>query len=168
MSILTDLLARVQGVNEGLRTGELVRDALFSRSADVMEMQQRQLLAGKRPDGSDIAPAYSEDLKPSGYFHSVESAGRYAAWKQTLSYPYSVQRNADSPNLYINGKFYDELAVDFGTDAVGIIATTAYASGIMAKYANAFGLSSENWNTVFSERGALEDLMNELKSRLYG
>lgn len=168
MSILTDLLARVQGVNEGLRTGELVRDTLFSRSADVMEMQQRQLLAGKRPDGSDIRPSYSEDLKPTGHFYSVESAGRYAAWKQSLSYPYAAQRNADSPNLYINGKFYDELAVEFGSDAVGIVATTPYAVGIMAKYADAFGLSPESWNTIFSERGALADLMTEIKSRLYG
>lgn len=168
MSILTDLRQRVQRVNDGLGSGALIREALSGREGDILEMQQRQLLAGKTPDGEDIRPLYTEDLKPGGHFYTVESAKRYAAWKDTLNYPYTVSRNSLAPNLYINGKFHSELGVRLGTDTVGIAADTPYAAGIMAKYAGAFGLSAESWAAVFRERGALEALMNEVKRTIYG
>ena len=169
MGILNDLLTRVQSVNDGLQTGELVRDAVITHPDDILDLQREQLFEGKASNGDDIHPYYSEDLKPSGYFYSVESAGRYAAWKKSgINYPYSVDRNPDSPNLYINGRFHDELGVQFGVDAVGIVGTTGYAKNIIAKYGiNTFGLMMEKWMVIFVERGAYNELMNEIKQRLY-
>lgn len=170
MGILDTLRAKVQTVQDGLTDGALVRDVVQRHGDDIMEFQRRQLLQGLNSSGEDIRPYYSEDLQPGGYFKSRESAGRYAAWKGTLSYPYSVSgRNPDAPNLYINGKFHSELAVHFGADSVVVEAETLYAAGIVAKYGlGTFGLMAANWNAIFAERGGLAELMNEIKSILYG
>lgn len=167
---MTDLRARVAGVYDGLRTGEMVRNAVVMHGDDIMELQRMQLFEGKAASGEDIRPYYSEDLKPGGYFYSVESAGRYAAWKQDgIRYPYTANRNPDAPNLYINGRFHDEIGVEFGAESVGIVPLTPYAAGIVAKYGMAtFGLMAKNWLAVFEEYGAYNELMNEIKSRLYG
>lgn len=168
MSILSDLLNRVKSIESGLQSGSLVRDVLVGRGNQILDLQKKQLFEGKASSGEDIRPFYSEDLKPDGYFYTVESAGRYAAWKQSLNYPYQANRNPDAPNLYIVGKFHSELGVDFGVDAVGIVPTTIFASGIMAKYGmNTFGLMMSNWLAIFVDDGAYNDLMNEIKSVLY-
>lgn len=169
MDILNDLRTRVQSVQNGLQTGGLVRNIVMLHEGDILELQRIQLFEGKAGNGEDIRPYYSEDLKPMGYFHSVESAGRYAAWKRDgISYPYSVQRNPDAPNLYINGKFHSELGVEFGTDSMAIIGTTAFAVGIIAKYGiQTFGLMMAKWMVIFQERGGYAELMQEIKSWLY-
>lgn len=168
MDILTDLLNRVLTVQAGLESGSLVREILVSRRDEIIEEQRIQLLEGKGSDGDDLHPFYSEDLKSNGgYFHSVQSAGRYAAWKQDLDYPYSVSRNPDAPNLYITGKFHDELGVDFGPDSIAIVGLTAYAQRIMAKYGvSAFGLNAEHWDTVWSN-GGYDDLLESVKQILF-
>lgn len=169
MSILTDLRQRVEIVYDGLRTGETVRNVIVQYAGDILDLQKEQLFEGKAASGEDIRPYYSEDLKPRGYFHSVESAGRYAAWKQTgINYPYTAQRNPDAPNLYINGRFHSEIGVQFNTDSIGIVPTTMSAAGIMAKYGiNTFGLMMSNWMVIFVQRGAYYELMQQIKQRLY-
>lgn len=168
MDILTDLLNRVLTVQAGLESGSLVREILVARRDEIIEEQRIQLLEGKGSDGEDLHPFYSEDLKANGgYFHSVQSAGRYAAWKQDLDYPYSVSRNPDAPNLYITGKFHDELGVDFGPDSIAIVGLTTYAQRIMAKYGvSAFGLNAEHWDTVWSN-GGYDDLLESVKQILF-
>lgn len=152
-------------VRDGLE--EMVRSTLMRHDEDVMELQRMQLFQGKDSSGEDLRPYYSEDLKPTGYFHSVETARRYAAWKQQT--PYSAQRNPDAPNLYINGKFHSELGVNFGGRSVTVVGTTPYARTIVAKYGlDKFGLTEENWNALFQERGAYEELMNEIIMTIYG
>ena len=170
MGILNDLRARVAGVDDGLRTGELVRNAIVKHPDDILELQKLQLFQGLAANGQDIRPYYTEDLKPGGYFYTVESAKRYSAWKENgINYPYSVQRNPDAPNLYINGRFHDELGVQFNAQSVGIVGTTGYSKGIIAKYGiNTFGLMMANWMVVFVERGAYNEMMDELRIRLYG
>lgn len=169
MGILEDLRNRVRMVNDGMETGAMVRNVIVQHQDDILELQKMQLFQGLAANGQDIRPYYSEDLKPSGYFHSVESAGRYAAWKQDgIRYPYTVNRNPNAPNLYINGKFHSELGVQFAADTVGVVPTTPYAAGIMAKYGiNTFGLMMSNWMVIFVARNAYNELMQELKTRLY-
>ena len=169
MGILNDLLGRVRTVNDGLLTGSLVRDVLVSHPDDILELQRIQLFEGKAANGEDIRPYYSEDLKPNGYFYSVETAGRYADWKLNgINYPYTANRNPDAPNLFINGRFHDELGVQFLSDAVGVVPVTPYASGIVAKYGiNTFGLMMQKWAQIFTDYGAYYELMQQIKSRLY-
>ena len=169
MGILNDLRARVQSVNDGLESGELIRNVIVQHPDDIMELQLQQLFSGKASNGQDIRPYYSEDLKPSGYFHSVESAGRYAAWKRDgISYPYQANRNPDAPNLYINGRFHSELGVQFGADNVAVVPLTPYAANIVAKYGlNTFGLMVSNWTIIFVQRGAYNELLEQLRQRIY-
>lgn len=169
MDILTDLRARVRTVNDGLMTGTLIRDVVVAHPDDILELQRIQLFEGKAASGEDIRPYYSEDLKPNGYFYSVETAGRYADWKLTgINYPYTANRNPDAPNLFINGRFHDELGVQFLADSVGIVPLTPYAAGIVAKYGmNTFGLMAQKWSQLFYEFGAYNELMNFIKLRLY-
>lgn len=169
MGILNELRTRVQTVNDGLQSGELVRNAIVRHPDDILELQLQQLFSGLASSGKEIRPYYSEDLKPSGFFHSVESAGRYADWKLNgISYPYEANRNPDAPNLYINGRFHDELGVQFTADTVGVVPTTPYSAKIVAKYGiNTFGLMMANWMVVFIERGAYNELMQEIKNQLY-
>ncbi len=169
MGILDDLLSRVEAVNAGLQSGALVRDVIVRHREDILELQRIQLLQGLSSSGEDIRPYYSEDLKPKGRFYSVESAGRYAAWKRdAIAYPYSVERNPDAPNLYVDGTFHSELGVEFGFDALSVRGTTPYSREIVAKYGlGTFGLMADKWNELFAERGALAELMQEIKSQLY-
>lgn len=169
MGILEDLRMRVGNVDAGLRSGGIIRDVVVRHADDILDYQKRQLFEGKASSGEDLRPYYSEDLKPTGYFHSVESAGRYAAWKlEGIRYPYSARRNPDAPNLYINGKFHDELGVRFTATAVGIVGTTPYAAAIMAKYGiNSFGLMKSYWSAIFTEKNGYNELMLVIKTRLY-
>lgn len=166
-SILNTLLARVTEVQVGLQNGSLIRDVLLLRQEDILQAQRIQLLKGKDSGGEDIRPFYSEDIKPEGYFHSVESAGRYSAWKQDLSYPYTVDRNPDAPNLYINGRFHRELGAEFGTDELGIVGLTGKAQAIIAKYGkDTFGLNSESWESIW-ESGSYDQLLTNIQQLLY-
>lgn len=172
MGILEDLLTRVQQVNDGMKTGAMIRDVIVQHPDDIMELQREQLFAGLAASGKDIRPYYTEDLKPGGYFRSAESAKRYATWKATgISYPSlgGFSRNINAPNLYINGKFHSELDVQFNAQTVSIIGRTTYAKGIIAKYGrNTFGLMASNWGVIFVERGAYDELLNNIKTILYG
>ena len=170
MGLLDDLRNRVQSVADGLQTGEIIRDVIVKHPDDILELQKLQLFQGKAADGQDIRPYYSEDLKPGGYFYSVETAKRYAEWKVSgINYPYSVDRNPDAPNLYINGRFHDELGVQFDAETVGIVGTSGYSKDIIAKYGlQTFGLTPDNWGVIFAERGAYNELMEVLRTRLYG
>ena len=161
------LTQNVRALRDGMSA--LIGEVVQQHEQDIIEYQRIQLLEGKNSDGEDMRPYYTEDLKPDGYFNSRESAGRYAAWKESLSYPFSVSRNHNAPNLYISGRFHDELGIRFLDDGVEVVPKTMYAAGIMAKYGrNAFGLSMEKWNEVFMERGIKDEIIMSFKRRIYG
>lgn len=166
--MLDELLSNAKSLQADLENGTLMREVLQRHEQDIVEQQRIQLLEGKTSDGGDIHPFYSEDVKPTGYFRTKESAARYAAWKQTLSYPYQVQRKPDSPNLYITGVFHNDLGVEFNAESVAIIPDTAYAANIMAKYGNGmFGLSGDKWAIIFDEKGAKDELLTEMENILW-
>lgn len=166
--MLDELLSNAKSLQADLENGTLMREVLQRHEQDIVEQQRIQLLEGKTSDGGDIHPFYSEDVKPTGYFRTKESAARYAAWKQTLSYPYKVQRKPDSPNLYITGVFHNDLGVEFNAESVAIIPDTAYAANIMAKYGNGmFGLSGDKWAIIFDEKGAKDELLTEMENILW-
>ena len=164
---ISSLLENAKAVQSGLQCS-LVREVLQMHGTEIVEQQRIQLLEGKNSHGKDIHPFYTEDIKPRGWFKTRESAQRYADWKQTISYPYSVRRNPNAPNLYITGVFHDDLGVDFGSDAVAIIPDTAYAANIMSKYGRGmFGLSMEKWAVIFGEKGARNELIEKIRNLLW-
>lgn len=165
---LDGLLNNAKQLQSGLQGGALIRSVLEKHDGEIVEQQRIQLLEGKTSEGKDIHPFYTEDIKPRGWFHTRESAQRYADWKQTISYPYSVKRNPSAPNLYVTGVFHDDLNVSFGADSVAIVPDTAYASNIMAKYGRGmFGLNKEKWGVIFGEKGAKNELIEAIKEVLW-
>jgi len=165
---IDELLGNAKTLQEDMQSGRLTRDVLMRHGAHIVEQQRIQLLMGKGSDGRDLHPFYSEDVKPSGYFRSGAEAKRYAAWKQTLRYPYSVQRNPDAPNLYITGVFHDDLNVEFNADSLAIVPDTAYAAKIMAKYGyGIFGLNAQMWDVIWNDFGAKDELITEMKNVLW-
>ncbi len=165
---LNDLLSNAKALQDSLVRGDAVREVVTNHQQDILDLQRYQLLQGKASSGEDLRPFYTEDLKPNGYFNSVESAKRYAAWKGTISYPQQAERNADAPNLYINGKFHNELRVRIGNRDMVIDGSSSYSRGIIDKYGlNNFGLSKEKWNEIFFDKGGYDELMDEVKRILY-
>ena len=166
---LSKMTEAARQLNTKMQDGSLVRGVLRNHADDIMEQQHIQLLEGKGSDGNDLRPYYTEDLQPSGYFKSQQSASNYMAWKETLNYPYSVTRNSNAPNLYINGRFYSEMEVRFEADTLGIYPTSGYASEIMAKYGlHRFGLSALKWQVMMNEKGVKNEIQQRMKDILYG
>ena len=162
------LLNNARMMQQQMQQGVAVRDVLVRHEQDIIGQQRTQLLMGKGSDGRDIHPYYTEDLKPQGYFTTRKKAENYRAWKQTLSYPQSVQRNPDAPNLYITGLFHNDLGVSFGTDTLMIVPDTAYAANIMRKYGmNIFGLNGQSWAVIWNEKGAKSELITKMKETLW-
>lgn len=167
---LSKMTEAAKQLNTRMQDGSLVRGVLRNHADDIMEQQHIQLMEGNGSDGNDLRPYYTEDVQPSGYFKTVASARNYMAWKDTLNYPYSVSRgNSNAPNLYINGRFYDEMEVRFEADSMMIAPSTGYAAGIMAKYGlHRFGLSALKWQVMMEEKGVKDEIQNEMKKLLYG
>ena len=155
-------------VLNGLQGGEIPRLAVLQSEGEILDSQKEQLAEGKASSGHDLRPYYSEDLRArGGWFLSPASAANYSAWKESIGNPYQAgERNPDAPNLYINGKFYSEIGVQFGTDSVGIIPKTAFALEVMSKYGmQSFGLTGERWNGIMWDN--YDKIMDEMKRRLY-
>ncbi len=166
---LSKMTEAAKQLNTRMQDGSLVRGVLRNHADDIMEQQHIQLMEGKGSDGNDLRPYYTEDVQPSGYFKTVASARNYMAWKETLNYPYSVTRNSNAPNLYINGRFYSEMEVRFEADTLGIYPTSGFASEIMAKYGlHRFGLSALKWQVMMEEKGVKDEIQNEMRKLLYG
>lgn len=162
------MLGNAKRLQSGMSDGSIIREVLERHGEHIVEQQRVQLFMGKGSDGRDLHPFYSEDLKPKGYFTNAAAARQYSAWKQTISYPYSVQRNPDAPNLYITGVFHDDLNISFGVDALQIIPDTAYAANIMAKYGfGIFGLNAEMWDIIWNDFGAKGELIEKMKNVLW-
>lgn len=162
---MEELLRRLLEVQAGLADGSLIRGAIVPYSRDIYDLQIDQLFEGKASSGEDIRPYYSEDLQSAGgYFRTPDSAKRYADWKQNIGR--STSRNPDAPNLYINGKFHNEIDVADLGDSIAILPKTPYAEHIMQKYGlDTFGLTESNWNIIFAN-GASENLINYIRAML--
>lgn len=150
LGVLRERLVRLQS---GMVA--FVRQAMENKETDIIDLQRAQLFSGIRSDGEDIRPYYTEDLRSNGgFFDSIDSAKKYADWKESMTYPKDMYRNTLAPNLYIagvpnEGKFHSELGVEFGEDAMSIVGTTGYARMIMGKYApETFGLTDASFETI--------------------
>lgn len=165
---ISGLLDNARELQRDLTQGSIIREVLEPHGAEIVDQQRTQLLMGKASDGKDLHPFYTEDLKPRGWFHSRASAENYRAWKQAISYPKSVQRNPDAPNLYITGVFHNDLNVRFDPDSMAIVPDTGYAANIMAKYGmNVFGLNAESWAVIWNDNGARNDLIMKMRNVLW-
>lgn len=148
---LSTLVNNLSSLDEKLLS--FVKVAFEENSWEVMNLQRMQLFEGKRSDGSYIKPSYSEDLQSNGgYFKTPEAAQKYAFWKATkvpIPVTTTTDQPFDTPNLYINGRFHDELGAEISDTQMEIKGMTAYAEMIVAKYGiETFGLTDESMSTL--------------------
>lgn len=162
LGVLSDRLSQLSTELVGF-----MRESMKNEETNIIDLQRTQLLSGKRADGKDITPLYTED----SYFKSAESAQRYADWKAKMTYPKKVERNPLAPNLYIagvknEGRFHSELGVEFREDEMEFVGTTAYSKKIMAKYPDTFGLTDESFGTI--KDSVSQSLITKIKTYLNG
>lgn len=106
----------------------------------LLEHQRDQMYAGLDARGGYIRPYYTDDP----YFHSKESARRYAEWKMRLNQrrwpPYIKKRRPmEVPNLIITGRLiYDNISLRVTQRYVKFELPTF---DIRAKYGQVLGLS---------------------------
>lgn len=169
MRLISALAQRARECASYLDSGAAVIEHLAPMDKRILALQSEQLLEGKRPDGSDIRPYYSEDPyfnEPGRFYHNPDA---YKAWKSTLPGGQwnNPKRKEDAPNLYINGRFHSELGCYFEADGILVAGATAYAAGIVGKYgADTFGLSMARWDGLMRE--VLPEIQRKIKQIILG
>lgn len=164
---LESLIERLEVLRGSM--SDTMRDTLAENEELLITQQREQLFEGKSATGDDMRPYYTEDLKPEGYFSSVEKAMNYANWKASMSYPsaVSLRRDINAPNLYINGRFHSELGVEFGADAMEVVGLTMYAQDIMSKYgSDSFGWTAERLSRIME--AILPSFQQKIKDYING
>lgn len=161
---LSNRLSTLQG-----QLNAFARLSLQEREDEILDLQKRQLFAGKASSGDDIRPYYSEDLKANGgFFKSPQSAKKYAMYKAQLDYPVNVPRQFDAPNLYINGHLvHDNIGLEFTEEYMRVKGNTSEAQRVMDKYGEqTFGLSSESMDKLKPE--LTESITEKIKEYING
>lgn len=162
---LDDLIRRMESLQGQMDA--FARTSLEDNREEVLGLQKEQLFSGKDRNGQDIRPYYSEDLQSrGGYFKTPQAARRYADWKASLTYPSHAAREADAPNLYINGRFHSEIGLQFTDETMLVTGETAYALQIIGKYESAFGLSEESMRRL--KPLLVGKILEQMKSVIYG
>lgn len=141
-------------------------DMLSQREDELLGRLKDQLASGQDSYGADLRPSYTEDVKPGGYFNTKSAAERYAGWKRSINVPIyfkQFNRDFDTPNLYVSGRFHSELAVEVTDDIVEFKGATGYADNIIDKYGkDKIGLNETFWRMVM-ENGVIDELIQKLR-----
>jgi hypothetical protein len=110
-------------------TPEVIRkiagESIVENNKEVTDSIKGQLWDGKKGDGQNITPSYLDDP----FFETKEKAIAYRNWKNSITK--NSNRDPDTPNLFINGYFYDTLFVDSGSFEV---ASNSFGNPIIEKY----------------------------------
>ncbi len=110
-------------------------DFLRSMKEEIEDMNTKQLLEGKQPNGSNISPDYISES--------------YARLKQSIS-PNS-QRGKYTPNLKLTGSFHKSITVVFKSDSMEIIATDEKSKSLLRKYGSVLGISEQNNKIILED-----------------
>lgn len=114
----------------------------------ILSHIKEQLWNGEDAFGNNISPSYLQDP----YFNSAREARNYAVWKDNIT-P-NPQRDFSSPNLFINGYFWNSLYIDETGEV-----NSHYLPEIITKYGGerTFSLQDKNypdieeaWETYFT------------------
>lgn len=115
---------------------------LSNHSEELLDLNKQQMWDGKRADGENITPSYSQNP----YFKKPGAAERYANWKAKIT-PSSI-RPMDVPNLFINGKFYDSLS--YSANDWVIKTTSSLGEDVISIHKNVLGIMPEN-SKIFND-----------------
>jgi hypothetical protein len=108
----------------GFDITEEVRESIIETSDEITELNRGQMFIGKRSDGSEITPTYS-DL--------------------TIELKEQKGQPSDRVTLKDTGAFWDSLTVDVNSDSFTIDATDSKTEKLSKKYGDKiFGLTAES------------------------
>lgn len=135
---------------------EVVIDSFAGLEEKFNEENKAQLFAGKTKTGEDITPSYLNDP----YFKSRESAQRYSDWKDKIT-P-NPKRKSGTPNLFINGAYYNTRKVTFNGEVINISSTE---QNIESKYEGINGLGGE-FKMEFIDQNLQPAFMVQIRKRI--
>lgn len=121
--------------------------AILENDNEVIGSIHGQLWDGKKGDGQNITPSYLDDP----YFKTRKQAEGYRNWKNSITK--NSNRDPDTPNLFINGYFYDTIFVDSGSFEV---ASNGFGNPIIEKY-------GKKTFSIDSERGDNKSTIKDIK-----
>lgn len=128
----------------------------------LLALNKQQMYSGKLRTGQDITPSYLDDP----YFKSTAAAQRYSDWKDEIT-P-DQNRKKGTPNLFINGAFYDSIGISVGSGDIKFDASFKDANSIESKFtANIYGLGGRYKSDYLDVSGphSIELLTRELNRR---
>ena len=136
MTMVTDLLSKLTSLDVDV----LVSESNKVFATKMLSEFKDQLWDGKNADGNNITPSYLDDP----YFKTKKQAEAYANWKNRIT-PNS-RRDKNTPNLFINGFFYDSLRIE--TDRS--ISFNGWGS-VVTKYSDQLNLSPDSKEVIKKE-----------------
>lgn len=123
---------------ENVDMNKVIGQAVERNATAILDLNRTQLWDGIGTDGEDLSPNYLEDP----FFKTREQAVGYAKWKQAIT-P-NPNRNFFTPNLFINGFYYESLRLTLAPEAFEIVAGNSFSMKIEQKYETAEGLTQES------------------------
>ena len=139
MATIDEVYDAVKRWNDGFE--DKCVECMSSNQGVFVQMICEQMYSGLKGDGTYITPSYDDDPffdEPGMWFHDSEG---YKAWKGAITPPMSSSllglppRPYDTPNLFINGKFYSEIYSVAGDRQIEIqVVESGDGPSILGKY----------------------------------
>lgn len=131
------------------------QQTVINNDIGYLDFIRTQLYAGKDRFGKNIHPNYLEDVGPDKFLKTRKQAIGYAKWKAAIT-P-NRDRDFFTPNLIINGYFYDSMTIKIKKGAalgsIWIDSSAGFANDIFQKYGiPPFQLQTENKNEFVENR----------------
>ena len=132
-----------------------VQQIVINNDEGYLDFIRVQLYSGKDRFGKNIHPNYLEDVGPGKFLKTRKQAIGYAKWKAAIT-P-NRDRDFFTPNLIINGFFYESLSIVIkkqrGLGDVYINSGASFAADIFQKYGiPPFQLQTDNKNSFVDNR----------------
>lgn len=170
MSKIDELIARLGQVSTQVKAE--VMPIAFDKKDEILAQVRSQLERGEDGKGNPLRPTYEEDIRVAGAAYNGENgwfkdrAGMeaYIRWKKK-AFDASVPANG-SPNLYINGQFYESLDyVMDGDDAMRIVSDTSISKDgekILTKWGRESFEPNAEWLKEQMSPGKPESLLEKI------
>ena len=162
------LVSRLEQLNNG-KLVDFIVEILDADKGILVELQKDQLFAGQNSKGGTLAPSYYADP----FFKSPIGAAKYARFKENNDKqvrrhnPAFKQKEAETPNLIINGKlFYNAIFAELSKDSLILGSRGAIISKLESKYGDLMGLNETAWKHYAEKHNFIERLRTKIMTFL--
>lgn len=131
----------------GLDVQKKVTELYEKHSGEFLSANRDQMWNGKMPNGANITPGYMEDP----YFKTKKQAAAYKKWKSSPGFMKNSSRDANTPNLFINGYFYRSLVLKV-SDIPVIETNDPLGKSVAGDHHGVLGVSAENLQSIADKK----------------